>query len=267
MFYRLSFFLLVVESISCVSLVGRQIPTTTQPTVQRDQQALAILSQALSAAGGQTAVAAIHDYAATGKVTYSWGDGVQGSVTVKGRGLHQFRVDATFADGVHSWVLNSVTTFQRNPDGSTSPLPSQNTIKPATVIFPLLQILTVSQDTSFSISYGGLVTRNGQQLYDILVQKIFPAASDPIGALSKMTKSQIFIDPKTLTVQIIEDTAYRKDGGPGEYLHDILFLNYQTVNGILVPFSITESIAGQQTMTMQLSQIKFNTGLTDTDFE
>ncbi len=267
MFHSRSFFLLVVASISCVSLVGRQIPTTTQPSVQRDQQALTILSQVLSAAGGQTAVAAIQDYAATGNVTYSWGDGVQGSVTVKGRGLHQFRVDATLADGVHSWVVNTVTTFQKNPDGSTSPLPSQNTIKPATVIFPLLHILTAMQDTSFSITNGGLVTRNGQQLYDILVQKIFPTASDPIGALSKMTKSHIFIDPKALTVQIIEDTAYRKDGGPGEYLHDIQFSNYQTASGMLIPFSITEFVAGQQTMTLQLSQIKFNTGLTDTDFE
>jgi hypothetical protein len=235
--------------------------------VQRDQQALAILSQALTAAGGQTAVTAIRDFTATGKITYFWGEGVQGSATVKGRGLHQFRVDATLADGVHSWIVNGSTTFQKHADGSTSPLPSQNTVKPATVTFPLAQLLNVVQDVSFSITYGGLVTRKGQQLHDILVQKIPPPRSDPAGALSKISKAHIFIDPNAFTIQAVEDAAYRKDGGPGEYSHEIKFSNYQAASGVLVPFLITESVADQQIMTVQLSQITFNTGLTDTDFE
>jgi hypothetical protein len=47
----------------------------------------------------------------------------------------------------------------------------------------------------------------------------------------------------------------------------MLFSDYRAINGILVPFSITERVAGQTTWTIQLSQIAFNTGLGDTDFQ
>lgn len=243
---------------------------TQQPAAnagQRDAQALTVLSQVLKAAGGQAALAAVQDFTAKGNVTYSWGQGVQGSAIVKGRGLHQFRVDATLPDGLHSWIVNDNSTFQRKPDGSVSRLPSQNSLKPASMTFPLILLLTVVQDTSFNITYRGLITRSGQQLHDILVQKTFPSGVDPVGALGRITKADIFIDPNALTVQTLEDAAYRKDGGPGEYSRQVEFSNYHITNGILVPFSITESVAGQQTTTIQLTQITFNTGLTDNDFE
>jgi hypothetical protein len=266
MFHRRSLLLICLVSVFCVSLVGQQTPTTTQPPVQRDQQALAILGQVLNAAGGQATLGAIQDFTATGNVTYSWGAGVQGSATVKGRGLHEFRLDATLADGLHSWIVNGSAAFQKNPDGTTSPLPSQNIIKFGPMTFPLVEVLSVVQDTTFSLTYGGLVTRNGQQLHDITIQKTFPVGADPAGLLSKITKGDIFIDPNALTVQIIEDAAYRKDGGPGQFMHDFQYSNYQTKNGVLVPFSIVESIAGQQITTIQLVQITFNNGLTANDF-
>jgi outer membrane lipoprotein-sorting protein len=45
------------------------------------------------------------------------------------------------------------------------------------------------------------------------------------------------------------------------------FSAYQAVNGVLVPFSVSEFVAGQQTMAIQLSHVTFNSGLTDSVFE
>jgi hypothetical protein len=239
----------------------------TSATVQRDPQAIAILTQALNAAGGVSAIAAVQDFTAAGNVTYSWAEPTPGTVTIRGRGLHEFRVDATLPDGMHSWIINSSEASQKNPDGSTSALPSQDTIKPANATFPLLELLTAVQDTSIDVTYEGLVTHDGQQLQAIAVQKFYSIGNDPAGTLGEITKAHIFIDPNTLTVQSIVDKAFRKDGGPGTFSHEMQFSNYQNVNGLLVPFSITESVAGQQTTTFQLSQIAFNTGLTDADFQ
>lgn len=236
-------------------------------TVQRDPQAIAILTQALSAAGGTSAVGAVTDFTATGNVTYYWDTAVQGTVTVKGRGLHEFRVDSTLPDGLHSSITNPNASFQKNPDGTVVPLPSQNLVKPAVVTFPLAQALSVLQDPSVSLTYNGIVSHDGQRVHDVVAQKNFASGGDPGSALGSILKRHIFIDPNAVTVQSIADTAYRRDGGPGTYPHEMQFSNYQAVSGVLMPFSVNEVIAGQQTMSIQLTQITFNTGLTDSSFE
>jgi len=51
------------------------------------------------------------------------------------------------------------------------------------------------------------------------------------------------------------------------YQHEISFSDHRLASGLLVPFAISEKIAGQQTWTIQLSQITFNAGLSDPDFQ
>ena len=245
-----------------ISVLAQQ----TAPSVQRDPQAIAILNQCLAAAGGIQAISAIQDVTATGTITY---DGLdqQGSATIKVLGLHRFRLDASLPDGSHSYVVGKDAAFHKNPDGSTSPMPPQNAIKPASVTFPLFQVLAAVQDISFSVTDGGVVTHNGQQVHDIVVQQTFSADKDRLGGLSKVTKAHIYIDPNALSVQAIEDQAFRRDGEPGEAPHEMQFSDYQTVNGILAPFSVVEFVAGQKLSTTQIKQISFNTGLAEADFQ
>ena len=246
---------------------AQQSSTSSTPT--RDQQALSILTQCVQAAGGSQAVSTIQDFTGSGTITYYYSadEQVQGTVTVKGRGLTQFRVDASLPDGVHSWVVSKGATFEKNPDGSTSRLPSQNAVKPASATFPLPYLLSVLEDPSVSVSYGGLVSHDGVQVYDIVVQKMLSKSVDPLNTVGNTTKAHFFIDPNTLVTQSVQDMAYRKDGDPGSISHEIRFSGYQAVSGVLVPFSITEFVADQRTATIQLNQASFNSGLTDSDFE
>jgi len=246
-------------------------PSTAQQTstagVQRDSQGIAVIAKALNAAGGASALAAIQDFTGSGTVTFNWGASpVQGSVTVKGRGLAQFRLDAALSDGVHAFVVSNGIASQKQADGSITPMPNVLALKPASVTFPFAQLVAAMQDNSWSISYGGLVTHNGQQAYDIVVQRIFPSSNDPSGFQSRVTKADFFIDPNTFSILSVQDKAYRRDGDPGDTIHEMQFSNYQLFNGVFAPSSITELIAGQQTFTIQLSQITFNSGLTDADF-
>lgn len=259
---RISGFCLVILLLACLPSSGQ----TNLNSVSRDPQALALLTRVLAVGGGEAAISAIEDFTATGDVSYGSGDLDQGTVKVRGRGLHEFRIDATLPDGVHSWVINSSASFLKRPDGNGFALPAQNTVKVASATFPLVEVLWAIQDTSVSISEGGLLTHDGVQAHEVSVQEIFPTGTDPLGARSMITKAHIFIDPNTLTVQSVEDTAYPTKG-VGDIPHEMRFSAYQAVTGVLVPFSITEFIAGQQTMSMQLKEVTFNNGLTDSDFD
>ncbi|HKV28027.1 MAG TPA: hypothetical protein VJN90_07125 [Candidatus Acidoferrales bacterium] len=259
--------LLAFSLLSFAAAIQAQQPLTPIPTA-RDPHALSVLGRCLAAAGGAQAILAIQDFTGTGNVTYFYaGQDITGSVTVRGRGLTQFRVDATLPDGVHSWIVSKGAAFQKDPDGSIAPLPSQNAVKPAGITFPLPYLLSVLQDASISVSYGGLVTHDGAQVYDIVVQKMLSQTADPLNTVGNATKAHFFIDPNSLLVQSVQDMAYRKDGGPGEGSHEIQFSGYKATNGVLVPFSITEFVAGQKTAAIQLNQVTFSGGLTDSDFE
>src|SRR5882762_4717408 len=94
-------------------VMGQQTqPTSTPPPVTKDAQAVSIVTQALVAAGGIPAITAVADYTGSGNITYRLGvnQDVQGSVTVRGKGLAQFRLDAKLPSGVRSEATNGFTT-------------------------------------------------------------------------------------------------------------------------------------------------------------
>jgi hypothetical protein len=70
-----------------------------------------------------------------------------------------------------------------------------------------------------------------------------------------------FIDASTFQVVMSQDVL------PKGIPHQIRYSDFRTVNGLLVPFSISEEIAGQQDCLIQLSQVALNTGLADALFE
>jgi len=254
---RLAGWKLILLSLTLCEMAGAQLAT-------RDSRGVAILAQVLNKAGGSPAVANINDFSATGTIAYYSDEVTEGTVTIKSRGLHQFRIDASVNGGQRTSVVSATAAFQKSEDGSTLTLPSQNTIKVASCTFPLLQVLDATQDTTVEVSYGGIITHNGQEVHDILVQRTFH--NDPLKALSTFSKAHIFVDPQMLTVQAVEDTTFAMKG-VGHFSHEMQFADYRTVDGVLIPFSITEFISGQKTMSIELGQLRFNTGLSDSVFE
>src|SRR5690242_5739911 len=94
----------IVLLFSLTSLASVQLkPQQSSVTVQRDPLALAVLTQAVAAAGGTDAIASIQDFTASGTITYFWaGQGVHGPVTLRGVGTQQFRLDANLPEGTRS---------------------------------------------------------------------------------------------------------------------------------------------------------------------
>jgi hypothetical protein len=268
MFGRRSFFLILQILAFAAPLVARQAaPILSQP-VQRDPQALVILKQVLKASGGDGALGAIHDLIGSGTITYFWaGEEVQGSVTVKGRGTGQFRVDALLPEGVRTWIANNGSGSLREANGRMSPIAPHYAVNLGSFTFPALHLLAALQDNSKSISYLGLITYHERQTYVIRVQQVVGPDIDPSGTLSRLTTKDFYIDENTLQIVSTRDQVHSKDSPGYGHPHDILFSDYRSVNGLLVPFSVTDTIEGNRTFAIQLEQINFNANLTDTDFE
>ena len=254
-----------------ISLCAVLFCTTTglcQSNPQRDASALSFLSQALTAAGGSAAIAGVTDFTANGSITYSWGDPVQGTTTIKSRGLTQFRLDSEVPDGTWSFIVNNGAGVLNLPNGTSSAVPYQGTLNADSLTLPIILISAAVGDTSVTVIDGGLVPLGNGQARQITIQQNLSASIDPNGQLSTTTKRDYFFDPVSSLLLQVQDTVYpNNDVVNGGVPRIIGFSGYQMSNGIYVPFSISVSLDGQTLWSIQLTSINFNSGLSDSDFQ
>jgi hypothetical protein len=258
---------LAVLSALPVSLLAHQpAQTATAPT--RDPQALAVLTRALAAAGVSTQAGSIQDFTGTGSITYFWaGQEVVGQVTLRGRGTSQFRLDANLAEGMRSWTVSDGQGAVREPSGKKSTIPFSNACNLGSLTLPYVQLLAAINDTSESVLLLSPLTVGGQQVYDIRLRQNFARQDNPTGDLSKASVKDYLISQTTYTIVATQDTQYSNDAPWHSFKHELVFSDNRTVNGLLLPYAITETIEGQKTWAIQLSSISLNTGLTDSTFQ
>jgi len=238
-----------------------------QNPVQHDQQAVTILNQTIAAGGGQQQLATIQDFTETGTITHNFAEPVTGNVTVKSRGLHQVRIDADFPKGRRTTVVNGEGGSLKQADGRNWPIYRQSANDLGSLTLPYLPLIAAIQDSATSIVYGGLVTHNGASAYDIRLQKVYTKQQDPSENRGTREARDFYIDPNTFLVASVSDQVHF-GGGPHDkgVPHEVLYSNYQSEDGIMTPLTIVETARGVTGLTMNLSQVTFNSGLADSDF-
>jgi hypothetical protein len=234
---------------------------STTPT--RDPQALSMLQQCLTAAGGTQAISAIQDFTETGSITYFWaGQQVNGTVTIRGLGLSDFRLDANLPQGTRSWLVNGLQGTVKNADGSTKPISYADAVNQGGLTLPYLAIAAALNDPSVSISMAGTTTVNNRSGVIIQTQPTFASGDDPGGEVAKLNTKSYVIDSQTFVLFETQDTLWSTDGRMLPTKHEVIFSNFKMVNGISVPFSVAERVGGQETWSLQLTSVTFNSGLT-----
>jgi hypothetical protein len=221
-----------------------------------------VLNQALVAAGGTSAIAAITDYTATGTIAYpAQGPDAVGTISIKGRGVNQFRLDEAISPGNDSQSINRGRISVKTPSGTVQAvLYAAPTMAGATGM-PWLQLATLTTDPNVILIYKGIVTQGNASVYDIIAMRAFPAQPEPHGPFLELGNAELFIDTSTFQLVSAQDTV--RGGG----LRSIQYSNYNAVNGISLPFSITEEIGSTITRQVQFSQVRFNSGLQDSVFD
>lgn len=239
----------------------------TATTVRRDPQALAVLQQAV-AVGGGTVLGSIQDFTATGSITYFWaGSQVQGTATIRALATTSFRVDANLPQGTRSWAVISSKGSTKETDGHITLIPRNNAMHLGALSFPQWKIASILNDPTLSVQYSGTVSFDSHRVNVVHVQLPVDQSTDQAAVESHVSAMDFLIDTTTYQVVAIRDALHPAQDSLQDVAHEISFADYRSVNGCLVPFTVTETTGGQQTWTMQVSSITFNTGLTSADFQ
>ena len=117
-----------------------------------------------------------------------------------------------------------------------------------------------------TISYAGLVESGGRKLHQVRATMNFPAEQDPAGILTKLSQTDYFVDSQTNLVVKTADVTHPVETLTENYPRTVELEAYATISGVAVPTVAREKIAGQTVWEFRLSNIAFNTNLTDTDF-
>jgi len=247
-------------------LVASTYAQGNTPTVTKDPQAVALLSQSLSAAGGSSAINSIQDYTGTGSITYNWAsEPVQVPVMVRGMGASNFRLDASLSNGTRTWAVSGYAAILITPDGNRTSLGSYNLMTAGSMTVPYIRIAAILGDMTTSISYVGPATFNGGQAIQVHFVPNNPNFAG-ISSLAALGTFDLYIDPTSSLVIGLTETGHSDNNFTITYTHEIDFSNYQQSGNIAAPYTITEKIGGQTTWSIVLSSISFNNGLAESIF-
>jgi hypothetical protein len=243
-----------------ISVWSQQTQQATTPTpAPKDPQAVSVVNQALAVAGGTPAIRAIQDYTGSGNITYNSEQDGTGTVMVLGLAGTEFRMDANLPAGARSFAVSGgvISTkdekgtiwsmMPKNPVSSSDVYPFQTPLFPSSIAFPTRQLTAVVNNPIYSLSYKGIAQADGHSAYDIETQRV-------LSGVAERTRD-IFIDSTSFQVVKVSETL------PKGVPHSIHYSDFRPVGGILMPYTISEEVAGQQIWTIQLNQINFNTGL------
>lgn len=264
---QLSFSALILISISPLVVAAQQAQGAAPAPPQRDPQALTILGQCLSVSGGQAAVAAIQDFSGKGTITYNWANQpVSGSVMISGKGLAQFRMDTSISGATKGFIVNGSAGNSIDENGGVTRLPFYSVMTAGSLTLPANRLIASFIDPSVSLKYVGLVSWDGSQVYQIHVAPRPSWLSNLAASFSKVGEFDFYVDSTSYQVRGLSETIWPVTHPTQGYLHEIVFSNYTSTNGLSVPFGITEKIEGQQTWSIALTSLTFNSGVADSSF-
>lgn len=254
-----------VASICSATLIGQQ--STDLAAIQRNPQALALLEQVRDASGGPIPLGAVQDFVATGTIDYpGLADKATRNATVRARGMNQLRIDESTSESSHSFTNDNGNAWLKGTDGNPRSVRRHDNVQATSTILPLLQLVEALRDPTISVVDLGVDTNQGQQEHGIRLQRHFSAKNDPAHILSDWSRQDFFVDPATLRIMRLHNQIHPTSITNRASERDVVYGDYRLINGVLVPFQITEMVMSRTIFVLQFTNFQFNAGASDTDF-
>jgi hypothetical protein len=217
--------------------------------------------------GGAAAIAGYQDSQASATYTlYQGTTSVSWPVTLKSKGTQESRSDTQKSSGTVTRIVNQGQGVIERPDGTVQWLITNNTLAEYVSFIPLLSILSNYQTAAtVQLVYQGVTQVNGQNADAIAVSYV--PTTDPVQGpvYASMTQIVFYVDQSTSVIDEIQYTNYSENDSTTQSI-TVFYSNYQSVNGMLVPYSQTTYADGTLESMLTINSITFNVGLSDSDF-
>jgi hypothetical protein len=230
---------------------------STIALAQSDPQAITFATQSIAAlTGGAT----VTDVTLTGNATRTVGSDVgSGPANFYAKGLYESRLDLNLNTGTRSEIRNSSNGPQGEwlgSDGTPYPYSSFNCLTDPVWFFPIFSSLASANDPNQTLTYIGLETLNGES-----VQHLHSVWSG-----QQLTAMDFYLDAATFLPVAINFSAHPDNDPVTNTAMQILFSDYQNVNGVLVPYHIQELLNGTLLLDFTATSSIVNSGLLDSLF-
>lgn len=226
------------------------IPQFTQPTGSKDPVALQTILAYLNAVNATTwtGIQATGTFALTGNAKES-----QDAATLTISGGNNFRLDLTTPSGGRSIRVYGKYGAIQEANGSKHSLPFL-AAQAGIFAFPKLLGATFSADSAAVID-GGSVSISGKGLRRITIEEPLNPSSAKLTS-ENTSVMDLYFD---VTSHLLVKSAVAVPmswSDRGRYLQVTTYSDYQLADGVLIPFTYSQTIDGQPTWTLQLSSVQ-----------
>jgi hypothetical protein len=248
----------VVSLILLLSLVS-----FAQNLPKSDPQAVLFASQAILAL---THGSSISDVRLTADVTWVADKPESGTGILMSKGTSESRLDLELSSGgIRTEIRNNLhgpAGKWTNPDGKSGKYAFHNCLTDAAWFFPAFSSLARTVDSHFVFAYFGEEIWNDVSAKHVRVSQVERAFKDR----QRLSTMDFYLDPTTLLPLGVAFKTHPDNDMNAEIATEVRFSDYQLVSGVEVPFRIERVQNGAVLLDAKVSEVSFNTGLSNDSF-
>jgi hypothetical protein len=258
-------FVLALSALASSSHAQQPAATQTAPSaLQRDPQALSILSRSFAAMGGNN-VSAIHDTVLQVQVTSADPTGQRTySGTLKTLAGGMLREDLNLPEGPAVLVQRGGIA-QSSQSALPAKLAGAKSLADAGIThIPVFSILKDWADPSLRVEYVGLEKLDAAQAYHVRVHR----TPDPKIAGSEFSSQvEFFIDAESFLVSRLIYSMHPATNLAISEPVEVRYQDFRLFSGILVPFQVSSFVRGHLLSSYTVTSFAANQNLSDADFQ
>jgi hypothetical protein len=244
-----------------------QQSTPTPPP--RDAQAVSLLQRSLAALSGTTNV---RDVTLNGSGNWIAGsDNETGSATLKATVIGQSNINLSLSGGQRSEVID---ISQAPPvgnwcgtDGVWHAMAAHNLFSDPSWFFPTFLISRVLSGTNYAISPMDAETQNGIAVEHIGIYQQPGYTDQGTPTIASLSQIDIYLNASTLLPVSISFNTHPDNNALLNIPIQIRFSNYQTVQGVSVPYHVQKFIQNGLALDVTITTVQLNSGLSASDFQ
>jgi hypothetical protein len=245
-----------------VPLAFPQIPQSDPHAVLLAQQSITALTNGIG----------VTDVTLNASTTWIAGSDVEtGSATFQAKGTGESLVQLSLTNGTRGYMRNNIASiFPQGAtivDGSVQTWPMHNCWTDVSWFFPALSFLAATSDPSLIFSYVGRESRGTSTVEHIRAYRFLAAGSPAFVLLTEtVSTTDYYLDSTSgLPVAFVFNTHPDDDASTNISL-EIDFSNYQSLNGVRIPFRVQKLISGGLALDVAVTGVTLNSGLPDSLF-